>query len=170
MATTLILGGVSSGKSVFAETLIEQMGRPMTYVATAQAWDDEMRAKLRDHQARRGAQWETVEAPYDLAGALQNVPTGHAVLIDCITMWLTNLMLDEQDVTQAVGDLIPVLQQLEYPTVIVSNEIGLGGVSDNAMARKFQKIQGAANQKLAAACDTVIMVTAGLPHVLKGQL
>jgi len=105
-----------------------------------------------------------------ITAALRNVPTGHAVLLDCVTLWLTNLMLDERDTAKAVEELTATLQDMQSPVFVVSNEIGLGGIAENKMARRFQKLQGAANQRLAEACGTVVLITAGLPMVLKGQL
>lgn len=170
MAATLILGGVSSGKSVFAEKLVQDTGWPKTYIATAQAWDDEMRTKVADHQARRGEDWHTLEAPLDVAAALKGVQADHAVLLDCVTLWLTNMMMAEQDIERAVDELAATLQDMQSPVFVVSNEVGLGGIAENKMARRFQKLQGAANQKLAEASGTVVLITAGLPMALKGQL
>ncbi len=166
--SAFILGGASSGKSSYAESIVLSTGCPRSYVATAQAWDDEMRGKIADHQHMRGPDWTTIEAPIDLIPALQTIPKGHATLVDCLTMWLTNLMLAEADIDAAVDALAHHIPTHSGPLVLVSNEIGQGVVPDNAMARRFVGIQGRANQRIAAACDHAVFVTAGIPHVLKG--
>lgn len=168
--TTLVLGGASSGKSLFAENLIISTPLPRTYIATSQAWDDEMQAKIDAHKVQRGPDWVTVEAPIALDHALKAVPRDNIVLIDCLTMWLTNLMLAEADIDAATDRVLKVLQARSSPTVIVSNEVGQGIIPDNKMARQFVAIQGRANQRFAAACQAVAFVTAGLPIMLKGTL
>lgn len=158
---TLVLGGANSGKSAFAETLTRAAGLHKTYVATAQAFDDEMRAKIAKHRVDRGIDWDTVEAPMDIASALGNGVT----LVDCLTLWLSNHILAEVDL-----DTPTFLAACDAPVVCVSNEAGLGVVPDNTLARKFRSAQGQLNQDIAAASDLVVLVVAGIPMVLKGQL
>ena len=158
---TLVLGGANSGKSAFAERLTRAAGMPKTYVATAQAFDDEMQAKIAQHRVDRGTDWDTVEAPMDIVAALGNGVT----LVDCLTLWLSNHILVGMDV-----DTTGFLAAIDSPVVCVSNEAGLGVVPDNALARKFRSAQGQLNQDIAATADLVVLVTAGIPMVLKGQL
>lgn len=167
---TLVLGGAASGKSAFAEALVTATGLARVYIATAQPFDDEMRTKAERHRAQRGPDWRTVEEPRDLPAALSTVTGAEAVLIDCATLWLTNLILAETDPETATGALIAALDRCPAPVVVVSNEVGQGIVPDNALARSFRNAQGALNQRLAARADRVVAVMAGLPLVLKGQL
>jgi len=163
---SLVLGGARSGKSRYAEALLEDYpGR--IYVATAQAFDDEMRARIDEHRARREAGWHTFEAPLDLAGAL--LDAGDApVLVDCLTLWLSNLMLGDHDLAASEAALMNALEVRQAPTVLVSNEVGLGIVPDNALARAFRNHAGRLHQRLAAAADSVVFLVAGLPMILKG--
>jgi adenosylcobinamide kinase/adenosylcobinamide-phosphate guanylyltransferase len=165
----LVLGGANSGKSLFAENLVRQSGRPRRYIATAQAWDDEMRAKISAHKAQRGTDWITLEAPLDLVGALALAKTNEIVLLDCVTLWLTNMMMAEQDITQATKSLCTALSEASCPVVVVSNEVGQGIVPNNAMARAFINYQGNLNQALANVAQEVFFVIAGLPQQLKGH-
>lgn len=165
----LVLGGANSGKSLFAENLVRQSGRPRRYIATAQAWDDEMRAKISAHKAQRGTNWITLEAPLDLVGALALAKTNEIVLLDCVTLWLTNMMMAEQDITQATKSLCTALGEASCPVVVVSNEVGQGIVPNNAMARAFINYQGNLNQALANVAQEVFFVIAGLPQQLKGH-
>ena len=167
---TLIIGAAASGKSTFAETLVTTTMRARTYIATARAFDDEMRAKVARHKDMRGAGWHTVEAPLDIPAALQQVPTDHVVLIDCTTLWLSNHLLAESDLEGAEADLLTALENCPAPVAIVSNEVGAGVVPDNALSRKFREAQGRLNQQLAAQAGLVVTVIAGLPMVLKGTL
>lgn len=166
---TLVLGGAASGKSAFAETLVSASGRARIYLATAQVFDDEMEHKLARHRSRRGPGWRTIEAPFDLAPALASASDREAVLLDCITLWLSNHLLADHDLDLAQADLLSGLDTCAAPVVIVSNEVGLSIVPDNALARRFREAQGALNQRLAARADLVINVIAGLPQVLKGH-
>ncbi|MEO0486181.1 MAG: bifunctional adenosylcobinamide kinase/adenosylcobinamide-phosphate guanylyltransferase [Pseudomonadota bacterium] len=168
-ARTLVLGGASSGKSAFAEGLVTATGRSRHYIATAQAFDDEMRAKIADHQAQRGPDWITHEAPFDLSAALV-AGAGEVVLLDCATLWLSNALLADQDMAAAQGTFLAAVRTCTAPLVIVSNEVGHGVVPDHKLGRVFRGAQGRLNQALAADCDLVVFVTAGLPQVLKGQL
>ncbi|HMB13824.1 MAG TPA: bifunctional adenosylcobinamide kinase/adenosylcobinamide-phosphate guanylyltransferase [Roseovarius sp.] len=167
---TLVLGGAASGKSAYAEGLVMAHGGARVYLATAEAHDAEMRAKLDRHRARRGPDWRTIEAPRNPCPALGNVGPDDVVLLDCATMWLSNHLLAESDLAQAEAALFDALDTCAAPVVVVSNEVGLSVVPDNALARRFQNAQGALNQHLAARAGLVINVIAGLPQVLKGAL
>ncbi|SEM11674.1 adenosylcobinamide kinase /adenosylcobinamide-phosphate guanylyltransferase [Roseovarius azorensis] len=167
---TLILGGAASGKSAFAEGLVSGSGRARVYLATAQAFDDEMQAKLTLHRQTRGPGWRTIEAPLDLAPALGQASGQEAVLLDCITMWLSNHLLADHDPDMAQQALFAALDTCAAPVVMVSNEVGLSVVPENALARRFREAQGRINQRLAARADLVVNVIAGLPQVLKGHL
>lgn len=167
---TLIVGGARSGKSRFAENLIVRSGLPRRYIATAEAWDDEMRARIDRHRIQRGSDWTTVEAPHDLPAALSAAQPGEAVLLDCATLWLTNRMLAEADLAAEATALITALAACPAPIVIVSNEVGWGIVPENALARAFRDEQGRLNQTLASEAELVVTVIAGLPLVLKGQM
>lgn len=164
---TLVLGGARSGKSRYAEGLIEAVGGGV-YVATAQAFDSEMTDRIATHQARRGDAWQTVEAPLDLVGTLTSVPCrGKPVLVDCLTLWISNLMMNDLDVAREVAALAAAVPTLDGSTVFVSNEVGLGIVPENAMARAFRDYAGSAHQSLAQVCDRVVFVAAGLPLTMK---
>jgi adenosylcobinamide kinase/adenosylcobinamide-phosphate guanylyltransferase len=164
---TFVLGGARSGKSAHAERLVSGHAAPWLYIATAQAYDDEMRQRIADHQARRGAGWETVDAPLGLVGALRAVPDGRPVLVDCLTLWLTNHMLADADVATECSRLAETLSRPRGPWVVVSNEVGLGIVPDNALGRRFRDAAGRLNQQVASAADTVLMMVAGLPLKVK---
>ena len=141
---------------------MEALPGPWAYIATAEAWDEEMQARIATHRDRRGEGWRTLEAPVDLAGAL--AAAGEApVLVDCLTLWLTNLMLGEHDVAAATGDFVQALAARTAPTVLVANEVGLGIVPDNALARAFRDEAGRLNQALAALAGQVVFMVAGLP-------
>jgi adenosylcobinamide kinase / adenosylcobinamide-phosphate guanylyltransferase len=166
---TLVLGGMRSGKSRHAESLITASASPpWIYIATAQALDTEMTERVAHHRARRGAGWQTIEAPHDLAGAIGNAPPDCAVLVDCLTLWLTNRMLAEADIEADTAALEQALARRRGPTVLVSNDVGSGVVPDNALARRFVDLQGRLNQRIAAIADRVVLVVAGLPLTLKG--
>ena len=167
---TFILGGASSGKSVFAEKLVVASARPKVYLATAQAFDDEMTAKIAAHRAQRGSDWLTEEVPLEIAAVLARQPSGHVVLLDCATLWLSNVMLAGRDMAAETDALLTALAHCPCPVVVVSNEVGMGVVPDNALARQFRSAQGRINARLAAQADTAIAVMAGLPIVLKGTL
>lgn len=165
-----ILGGASSGKSAYAEKLVVSTGKPKIYLATAQAFDDEMRQKIAAHIAQRGDGWTTIEAPFDPAVALRSRDSAHVVLLDCVTLWLTNVLLADHDVEAACDDLLAALSDCPCPVVVVSNEVGQGIVPDNALSRRFRAAQGRINRRIAAQADTVVAVMAGLPLVLKGRV
>ena len=167
---SLVLGGAACGKSTFAEGLVKAVCETPTYVATAQVYDTEMAAKVAAHQAARGDGWTTIEEPLDIAGALAKAPAQVPVLIDCATLWLTNVMLGGHDLDAARHDFLSAITDAEQPIVVVSNEVGQGIVPDNALSRQFRNAQGRLNQDIAARADLVVAVMAGLPLVLKGQL
>ncbi len=166
---TVVTGGARSGKSRFAEGLLRESGGPRFYIATAEGRDDEMRARIATHRADRAAGgWQTIEAPLDLAGALVKMPAGAAVLVDCATLWLTNVMLAGRDPGVEAGHLLAALAQCPAQVVIVTNEVGWSIVPENALARQFRDEQGRLNQRLAAQAERVAVVVAGLPLWLKG--
>jgi adenosylcobinamide kinase/adenosylcobinamide-phosphate guanylyltransferase len=167
---SFVVGGARSGKSGFAERLITGSGRPRRYIATAQAWDDEMRARIDRHRLDRGTGWTTVEAPLDLCAALADCPPDAAVLVDCATLWLSNHLLAEHDLDAESTRLLAALADCPAPVTVVSNEVGWGIVPDNALARAFRDAQGRLNQRLAAQSGLAVGVMAGLPMVLKGSL
>jgi adenosylcobinamide kinase / adenosylcobinamide-phosphate guanylyltransferase len=166
---TFVLGGARSGKSQYAETLIANEPPPWVYVATAEALDEEMRERIAEHRVRRALNWRTIEAPRDLARALSDVPPGAAVLIDCITLWLSNLLLARADVEAEIANLEIALARIPAKTVLVANEVGWGIVPENALAREFRDLQGRVNQRLAARAGRVVLMVAGLPLYVKGQ-
>lgn len=169
--SVLVLGGARSGKSRYAEAIADGSGLDKVYVATARALDDEMEARVRCHRARRGADWVTVDAPMDLAGALkQTGGADKAIVVDCLTLWLTNRILDGDDPEPAIAELAARVPGIPGLTVFVSNEVGGGIVPDNRLARDFRDAQGWLNQAMAAACDKVVLVVAGLPMMVKGEL
>jgi adenosylcobinamide kinase/adenosylcobinamide-phosphate guanylyltransferase len=164
---TLVLGGARSGKSRHAEGLIEALPAPWTYIATAQAYDDEMRERIAEHRERRSASWVTVDAPLALAEAIRAVPAGQPVLVDCLTLWLTNLLLAEHDTAAAGRALTAACEAASGPVVLVSNEVGLGIVPENALARRFRDEAGRLHQSLAARAARVVFMVAGLPMQVK---
>ena len=170
MPVTLVLGGARSGKSAHAEGLVEASGLAPLYLATGRAWDDEMRQRIDHHVDRRGPAWRTVEEPLDLLGALRShAREGTAVLVDCLTLWVTNLMMDDREVDAEGETLTAALPGLPGRIVLVTNEVGMGIVPENRMAREFRDHAGRLHQRIAAVADEVILVVAGLPLSLKGQ-
>ncbi len=163
----LVLGGARSGKSAYAERLIRAMPAPWVYCATAQALDDEMRDRIAHHQARRAEGWITRETPLDLAEALATA--SRPILVDCLTLWLTNIMLAGRDVPAEAATLLAAAKASKAPIVFVSNEVGLGIVPDNALARDFRDHAGRLNQEVAKIAAHVVFMAAGLPMVLKGE-
>lgn len=164
---TFLLGGARSGKSAHAEKLVTAAPAPWTYIATAQAYDDEMTERIALHRARRGEGWHTVDAPLDLCKAITAVPDGQPLLIDCLTLWLSNHMLAEHDVEAEADRLAEILAKPRGNWFVVANEVGLGIVPDNALARKFRDAAGRLNQKVAARADRVLFMVAGLPLQVK---
>ena len=165
---TLVLGGARSGKSALAERLLTAGPGPWAYIATAQAFDDEMRERIAQHRARRAGGWVTYEAPVELPQVLRDQAASQPVLVDCLTLWLTNLMLGGHDVMAATEALISALSNRAEPCILVSNEVGFGIVPDNALARAFRDEAGRLNQRMAAVADRVLFVAAGLSLSLKG--
>jgi len=163
----LVLGGARSGKSRHAEAQCEAIPGPLTYIATAQAYDDEMRDRIARHRARRNARWDTVDAPIDLPAAIRAIPPSGAVLVDCLTLWLSNLLLAEENIPHWSDTLVAAIDMSAAPIALVSNEVGLSIVPENALARRFRDEAGLLNQRVAAACDRVEFVAAGLPLILK---
>ncbi len=162
----LVLGGARSGKSRHAQVLAEAAPAPHLFVATAQAFDAEMAGRIARHRADRGAGWRTVEAPYDLAAAI-GAAQGGTVLVDCLTLWTSNLLLGDADLDAATDALLAALADTPAHVVLVSNEVGWGIVPDNALARRFRDVAGRVNQRVAAAADRVDLVVAGIAMHLK---
>lgn len=166
---TLVLGGARSGKSRYAEGLVTASPRPWVYVATAEARDEEMAERIGHHRERRGPDWRTVEEPLDLAngvaGACQG---GGTLLVDCLTLWVSNLIGAGRDVHEASERLVQTLGEFSGRVVIVSNEVGLGIVPANALAREFRDEAGRLNQMIAEVADEVVFMVAGLPMRVKG--
>lgn len=168
MSVTLVLGGARSGKSRFAESLAHGQKH---YIATAKARDDEMGERIAQHRAQRGVGWTTHEEHYHLAGVLRPLnKAGSFILVDCLTIWLSNLMLAERDWQTAADLLCSALEGQIADVVIVSNEVGLGIVPMMPLGRNFRDAQGLLNQQVAAAADNVVFIAAGLPMILKGEL
>jgi adenosylcobinamide kinase / adenosylcobinamide-phosphate guanylyltransferase len=173
---TLVLGGARSGKSRYAESLVSAMppDRQAThpywaYVATAEAGDEEMAARIKLHRERRGPEWRTIEAPRDLPAALAMCVT-MPVLIDCLTLWLSNLMLADADIEREMERLEKSLVAMKVPVVLVANEVGSGIVPEHPLGRRFRDLQGILNQRIAAHADRVVLMVAGLPLAVKGTL
>lgn len=167
MAIILITGGARSGKSTRAEARIRAFaGRPV-YIATAESLDDEMRERIAKHRARRGSEWLERETPLELVAALLETDGGGARLVDCLTLWLSNLMHAGRDWEKEAQLLVEALSRQKSPVVLVTNEVGLGIVPDNALARRFRDAAGILNQMVAQAADEVEFVVAGLPMRVK---
>jgi adenosylcobinamide kinase / adenosylcobinamide-phosphate guanylyltransferase len=164
---TLVLGGARSGKSLYAENLIVALPPPWTFMATAQAGDAEMAERIAAHRLRRGKDWQTVEAPHDLSAALAAVATDRPVLLDCLTLWLSNRMLAGAELDAEIARFTAALDGRTAPAVLVSNEVGSGIVPGNELSRRFRDMQGRLNQRMAARADRVVLMVAGLPVVLK---
>ena len=172
MATSrsiFVLGGARSGKSAFAEGLVRQTGLARHYVATGRAWDDEMQARIIRHREDRGEGWQTHEEPLALVEQLEALDDpGHVVLVDCLTLWITNLMMEERDMAAEFSRLAQHVSTAQSALVIVSNEVGLGIVPENRMARDFRDHAGRLHQAIAAQAAEVYFVAAGLPLKMKG--
>lgn len=166
---TLVLGGARSGKSIFAEDLVKKSGLAPIYIATSEIYDAEMQARVDTHRARRGPEWTTVHAPDLLEKTIEDyaVP-GNGIIVDCMTLWLTNLMMAEAHIEVRCDALVKVLSCVKTPVVLVSNEVGLGIVPDNKMARDFRDHAGRLHQQIAAVSKQVYFVAAGLPLTMKG--
>lgn len=169
MTCLFVLGGARSGKSRYAQDRAEATGGAAMFVATAQAYDGEMADRIARHQADRDARWTTIDAPLALPDAITaHAGAGRVLLIDCLTLWTSNVMLAEQDMDAATEALVAAIHAAPGTLVIVANEVGLGIVPDNALARRFRDCAGRLNQRVAAAADEVVLIAAGLPIKLKG--
>ncbi len=170
--TIFITGGARSGKSRLAEELAAGYGAPLGYIATGQAGDGEMAERIDRHRARRGPAWLTIEEPEDLAGVIRESDGRCKVLlVDCVTLWLTNLLLKRGEAGQVMAEVEGVIRlfaSLKTPLILVSNEVGMGIVPENALARAFRDLAGEANEILARAADEVYVMFSGLPMKLKG--
>jgi adenosylcobinamide kinase/adenosylcobinamide-phosphate guanylyltransferase len=164
---TLILGGARSGKSRYAERLVENAASRGTYCATAEAGDAEMTARIAMHRARRGPFWRTVEAPLALASTIAAAGPEGPVLVDCLTLWLSNLLMAGRQPDAEAGVLCRALHEAVGPVVLVSNEVGMGLVPETPLGRHFRDAAGRLNQEIAALADRVVFIAAGLPLVLK---
>lgn len=166
--TVLVTGGARSGKSLYAEGLVNAAQRERIYVATCTPFDDEMRQRIDRHRDQRGEGWRTIEEPRDLAGVIAAESTAQsAILIDCLTLWLSNLIFAEADPEAETARLAGALRAAPGPVVLVTNEVGSGIVPDNALARRFRDEQGRLNRRIAELADVAVLVAAGLPLVLK---
>jgi adenosylcobinamide kinase/adenosylcobinamide-phosphate guanylyltransferase len=164
----LILGAARSGKSSYAQKLAERTSNARIYLATGAASDAEMAARIARHRADRGAGWITIEEPLALAGALrENADQSRIVLVDCLTLWLSNLMFANRDIAKESAQLCDALTLARGPIVLVSNEVGAGIVPENQLARAFRDWQGRLNQDVARVCDVVVLIAAALPILLK---
>ena len=164
----LVLGGARSGKSRHAEAIIEARPPPWRYIATAEPLDEEMRRRIRLHRDRRGDGWRTVEAPLEIGAALDGCPVEAPVLVDCLTLWLSNLMMKDRPVEPEFDRLTGALERRRGPTVMVSNEVGMGIVPDNRLARDFRDAAGNLHRELAARAEHVHFMVAGIPMIVKG--
>jgi adenosylcobinamide kinase/adenosylcobinamide-phosphate guanylyltransferase len=164
---TLVLGGARSGKSRYAESLITALPGPWIYIATAQAADAEMAERITAHRRRRASGWRTVEAPHEIATAIAQSPPGLPLLVDCLTLWLSNRMLADVDADSEFAQVEAALDARAGPAVLVSNEVGSGIVPENALARRFRDAQGRLNARVAARAGRVVLLVAGLPLVVK---
>lgn len=168
-STLLVLGGARSGKSRFAQARAEAEEGALVYIATGQAFDTEMAERIERHRADRGPRWRTVEAPLALAGAIAaEARPGQVVLVDCLTLWASHLMLGEQDIEAETKHLAEAIRAARGPLILVSNEVGLGIVPENALARRFRDVAGRINQAVAEIVAEAVFVAAGLPLRLKG--
>lgn len=167
--SVFILGGARSGKSRFAEELAVTAGGSLHYLATGRPWDEEMRDRIVHHQERRGGEWTTHETPVDIVAVLARLDRpDNVILIDCLTLWLTNLMMENADIEAAFTGLAATIASVEAKVILVSNEVGLGIVPENRMAREFRDHAGRLHQRIAAIAGEVYFVAAGLPLKMKG--
>lgn len=167
MTSTLVLGGARSGKSRYALEQANAAGIHKVFVATAEALDEEMASRIEKHQAERDDQWSTIEAPLELAAAIENSGKDDCLVVDCLTLWLSNLMHAEKVVPDEVARLSEAIRSAQCELLLVSNEIGFGLVPESPLGREFRDEQGRLNQAVASTCDRVVLVAAGLPLVLK---
>lgn len=168
MSLLFVLGGARSGKSRYALNRAEALPGELLFVATAQALDNEMDSRIARHREERGPRWRTIEEPVDLAAVVRAEVRGDRVLlIDCLTLWASNLMFADRDIDTATGALVAALGEAQGPVILVANEVGLGIVPDNALARRFRDVAGIVNQAVAACVDEAVFMAAGLPMRLK---
>lgn len=166
---TLVLGGARSGKSRRAQLLCEALSDARVFIATAEPFDNEMAERIAQHRLDRGSSWQTVEAPLDIVEAIRGASSSSAVcLVDCLTLWLSNLMHTDRDVDTEISKLLGFLENATGAVVFVSNEVGMGLVPETPLGREFRDLQGRLNQRVASICDYVEFVAAGLPITLKG--
>lgn len=167
-SSLFVLGGARSGKSRYAQGRAEAAGGNPVFIATAEAFDDEMRDRITRHRADRDSRWHTVEAPRELAAAIEALnDKGSVVLVDCLTLWVSNLLLADADIPLAGRQLCDAIARFDGTLILVANEVGLGIVPDNALARAFRDAAGQLNQSVAATAQQVVLLTAGLPLTLK---
>ncbi|WP_311267647.1 bifunctional adenosylcobinamide kinase/adenosylcobinamide-phosphate guanylyltransferase [Sphingobium sp. WCS2017Hpa-17] len=168
MSLLFVLGGARSGKSRYALSRAETLPGAFVFVATAQALDNEMDSRIARHREERGPRWRTIEEPFDLAAVVRaEARADRVLLIDCLTLWASNLMLADRDIDAATGALVAALGEAQGPVILVANEVGLGIVPDNALARRFRDVAGIVNQAVAACVDEAVFMAAGLPMHLK---
>jgi adenosylcobinamide kinase / adenosylcobinamide-phosphate guanylyltransferase len=166
--SALILGGARSGKSAYAQALAEAQALERLYLATAAPGDEEMAARIARHRVDRGKGWTTLEESLEVASVLlERAQVGRVVVVDCLTLWLSNLMLAGRDPGPDVSALADAIRALAGPAILVSNEVGMGIVPEHRLGREFRDWQGRVNREIGAACDAVIFVAAGLPLQLK---
>ncbi|GEM83703.1 bifunctional adenosylcobinamide kinase/adenosylcobinamide-phosphate guanylyltransferase [Meiothermus hypogaeus] len=162
----LVTGGARAGKSAFAQEWAQALGEPVSFIATAQALDEEMRQRIARHQAERPPSWETLEEPLEVPQALARA-LGRVVLLDCLTLWVSNLMLAGREVLPELENLLALWAETGKTLLVVSNEVGMGIVPDNALARRYRDLLGAANRRIAEEADVVYLLVAGIPLKLK---
>ena len=165
--TILVTGGARSGKSSFAEKRTKQLGSSLMYIATSEIIDSEMEKRVTEHQARRGSEWQTLHAPLKLTEALFETDGKGPCLVDCLTIWLNNLIFHNEDTVVATKELIKVLEQRSDPVVLVTNEVGSGIVPENALARRFRDEAGRMNQLISQVADEVYLSVSGIPLQIK---
>lgn len=167
MTISFFIGGARSGKSKSAEMHTLRFGSPATYIATCEVLDKEMAQRVKKHQARRGENWSTLFTPFNLADEIKKVGSNGPILVDCLTLWLSNHLLKNNDLEREIGELSNSLKNSKSNIVLVSNEVGTGIVPDNALARKFRDSAGLMNQKIASVSDEVYWVVAGIQTQIK---
>ena len=170
LSSLFVLGGARSGKSRYAQARAEATAHRPIFIATAQAYDGEMEDRIARHREERGSRWDTIEAPIELAAGIDQYTAPDTILlVDCLTLWTSNLMLAERDIAAATENVIDAIVNAHGPIILVSNEVGLGIVPDNALARRFRDAAGIVNQQVAAAANEVQFLVSGLPLAVKTQ-